>query len=145
MKEHKNSNCSIFKFLFGNSTHITNIYFVLMISLLILLCTLHPVYDIFYGITLNLMKNQDFESTKKFITLMGIISLMNLVFSVLGGYFCSIHGDFLSRKYKSDYYGLILDQDYKWFVGKNLNQVSESAKNHTTKIEEAVKLILKKI
>ena len=138
----KTENCSYLKFLFGNSSFTINLYLILTLIIVLVFNMIKPIHDIFYGFTLNSLKEENFSIVKKFVLILILIGILNMCFCIFSGFLCSLHGKLLTKNYKDNYYSLVLDKEYKWFLGKNLNELSESIKTDITKIEAAVILIL---
>ena len=138
MEKPKIVNFSYLKFLFGISSFSINIYLFLSF-LIVIFCTLIiTLNEILFGLSLNSMKESNFDAIRKIFIILGILGVIDLILLLISSYFCSVHGKDLTKIYKENYYDLVLQKDYKWFLGKNLNELSESIKNHVYRIEEAV-------
>lgn len=131
-------NFSYFTFLFGISSFSINIFLFLSILVVMFYSLIYPLSEVLFGYSLNYMRDNNFDAIKKIFIILGILGVLELILLLVGSYFCSEHGKALTRIYKENYYNLVLEQDYKWFLGKNLNETSESIKNHVYRIEEAV-------
>lgn len=131
-------NFSFYTFLFGLSSFSINIFLFASFFFVIFHSLIFPVCEILFGLSLNYMKESDFDAIKKIFFILGILGLAEAILLLISSYFCTQHGSALTRIYKENYYDLVLQQDYKWFLGKNLNELSESIKNQVYRIEEAV-------
>ena len=138
MEKPKIVNFSYLTFLFGISSFSINIFLFLSILIVIFFTLIITLNEVLFGLSLNSMRESDFDAIKKIFLLLLILGIVEIILLLISSYFCSQHGNGLTRIYKENYYDLVLEQDYKWFLGKNLNELSESIKNQVYRIEEAV-------
>lgn len=131
-------NISFFKFYFGIGSSFSKLFLVLIAIVMIIFSFTHLFEEIIIGICIDYIQENALKKLKKLCLLLIVMGFINGFLEILLGFLFKRHGEKFTYTYKKKYYSLVLDQDYEWFVKKDLNELSESIKNDIINIEGAV-------
>lgn len=136
--KNKYENISLYKFYFGSSHTSERLILIVIIVILLFFSFSHLFEDFIFGILMDYMEKSELVKLNKACLILIAIGLINGLQDISLGFLFKKHGEKFINSYKNNYYSLVLDQDYQWFVKKDLNELSESIKNDLTNIETAV-------
>lgn len=138
--KNRSKKVSLNKFLFGVNIPLGNLCLFFGIFLNMIFSLVTSLMHFIYGFCLNSLSTYNMEDLKLFCLIMTIIGFVNFILCLLIGSLFSSHSQALTQKYKTEYYTLVLKQEYEWFNKQDLNKLSESIKSDIDKIELGVNM-----